>query len=306
LLKPDWLRVKAPQRERIGAVADLLVDLKLNTVCQEASCPNIGECFAGGTATFLIMGPGCTRACPYCDIDFDKSVRPLDPTEPERLGEAVQRLGLSHVVITAVNRDDLADGGASQFVACVEAVRQRSPLTTIELLIPDFCGDWQALAAVMAAAPDVLNHNIETVPRLYRRARPQAIYERSLELLQRVQEGWPRTYTKSGLMVGLGETDAEVLAVLADLRRHAVDIVTIGQYLSPGPKHLPVDRFVTPEQFGAFRSHGEQELGFLQVVSSPLTRSSYHAGEVQKLIREHPRDAGRSPDLRISGRPVEH
>lgn len=294
MLKPDWLRVKAPQRERIGAVADLLVDLKLNTVCQEASCPNIGECFAGGTATFLIMGPGCTRACPYCDIDFDKSVRPLDPTEPERLGEAVQRLGLSHVVITAVNRDDLADGGASQFVACVEAVRQRSPLTTIELLIPDFCGDWQALAAVMASGPDVLNHNIETVPRLYRRARPQAIYERSLELLRRVQEGWPRTYTKSGLMVGLGETDTEVLAVLADLRRHAVDIVTIGQYLSPGPKHLPVDRFVTPEQFGAFRSHGEQELGFLQVVSSPLTRSSYHAGEVQKLMREHPRDAGRS------------
>ena len=294
MLKPDWLRVKAPQRERIGAVADLLVDLKLNTVCQEASCPNIGECFAGGTATFLIMGPGCTRACPYCDIDFDKSVRPLDPTEPERLGEAVQRLGLSHVVITAVNRDDLADGGASQFVACVEAVRQRSPLTTIELLIPDFCGDWQALATVMASGPDVLNHNIETVPRLYRRARPQAIYERSLELLRRVQEGWPRTYTKSGLMVGLGETDTEVLAVLADLRRHAVDIVTIGQYLSPGPKHLPVDRFVTPEQFGAFRSHGEQELGFLQVVSSPLTRSSYHAGEVQKLMREHPRDAGRS------------
>ena len=294
MLKPDWLRVKAPQRERIGAVADLLVDLKLNTVCQEASCPNIGECFAGGTATFLIMGPGCPRACPYCDIDFDKSVRPLDPTEPERLGEAVQRLGLSHVVITAVNRDDLADGGASQFVACVEAVRQRSPLTTIELLIPDFCGDWQALAAVMASGPDVLNHNIETVPRLYRRARPQAIYERSLELLRRVQEGWPRTYTKSGLMVGLGETDTEVLAVLADLRRHAVDIVTIGQYLSPGPKHLPVDRFVTPEQFGAFRSHGEQELGFLQVVSSPLTRSSYHAGEVQKLMREHPRDAGRS------------
>ena len=289
MLKPDWLRVKAPQRERIGAVADLLVDLKLNTVCQEASCPNIGECFAGGTATFLIMGPGCTRACPYCDIDFDKSVRPLDPTEPERRGEAVQRLGLSHVVITAVNRDDLADGGASQFVACVEAVRQRSPLTTIELLIPDFCGDWQALAAVMASGPDVLNHNIETVPRLYRRARPQAIYERSLELLRRVQEGWPRTYTKSGLMVGLGETDTEVLAVLADLRRHAVDIVTIGQYLSPGPKHLPVDRFVTPEQFESYREYGESQLGFLQVVSSPLTRSSYHAGEVQRLMREHPR-----------------
>ncbi|MCP9887869.1 lipoyl synthase [Cyanobium sp. ATX 6A2] len=289
MLKPDWLRVKAPQRERIGAVADLLADLKLNTVCQEASCPNIGECFAGGTATFLIMGPGCTRACPYCDIDFDKSVRALDSTEPQRLGEAVERLGLRHVVITAVNRDDLADGGASQFVACIEAVRRRSPDTTIELLIPDFCGNWDALAAVMEAAPHVFNHNIETVPRLYRRARPQAIYERSLELLQRVREGWPRAFTKSGLMVGLGESDEEVLEVMADLRRHAVDIVTIGQYLSPGPKHLPVDRFVTPEQFEGYRRHGEQEMGFLQVVSSPLTRSSYHAGEVRRLMRENPR-----------------
>jgi len=289
LQKPDWLRVKAPQRERIGTVADLLLDLKLNTVCQEASCPNIGECFAGGTATFLIMGPGCTRACPYCDIDFDKSVRALDPSEPQRLGEAVARLGLKHVVITSVNRDDLADGGASQFVACIEQVRQRSPQTTIELLIPDFCGNWQALAAVMAAAPNVLNHNIETVPRLYRLARPQGIYGRSLELLQRVHDGWPRTYTKSGLMTGLGESDAEVLEVLGDLRRHSVDIVTIGQYLSPGPKHLPVDRFVSPEQFESFRQHGETELGFLQVVSSPLTRSSYHAGEVQRLMQQHPR-----------------
>ena len=289
MLKPDWLRVKAPQRERIGAIADLLVDLKLNTVCQEASCPNIGECFAGGTATFLIMGPGCTRACPYCDIDFDKSVRELDPTEPERLGEAVQRMGLSHVVITSVNRDDLADGGASQFVACIEQVRSRSPLTSIELLIPDFCGNWDALAAVMAGAPEVLNHNIETVPRLYKKARPQGIYERSLELLQRVRKGWPRTYTKSGLMTGLGETDHEVREVMADLRSHQVDIVTIGQYLSPGPKHLPVDRFVTPEQFTSFQRLGEDELGFLQVVSTPLTRSSYHAGEVQRLMREHPR-----------------
>ena len=287
--KPDWLRVKAPQRERIGAVADLLLDLNLNTVCQEASCPNIGDCFAGGTATFLIMGPGCTRACPYCDIDFDKSMRALDPSEPERLGEAVARLGLSHVVITSVNRDDLADGGASQFVACIEQVRRRSPATTIELLIPDFCGDRDALAAVMEAAPDVLNHNIETVPRLYRKARPQGIYERSLTLLDQVRLNWPRVYTKSGLMVGLGESDQEVLEVLADLRRHQVDIVTIGQYLSPGPKHLPVDRFVTPEQFEHFRRHGEQELGFLQVVSSPLTRSSYHAGEVQRLMARYPR-----------------
>ncbi|MEB3334485.1 MAG: lipoyl synthase [Cyanobacteriota bacterium] len=287
--KPEWLRVKAPQRQRIGEVADLLQDLRLNTVCQEASCPNIGECFAGGTATFLIMGPGCTRACPYCDIDFDRSVRALDPTEPERLAEAVQRLGLGHVVITSVNRDDLGDGGASQFVACIERVRQRSPLTTIELLIPDFCGDPEALARVMAAAPEVLNHNIETVPRLYRQVRPQGEYARSLALLRRVHDRWPRAYVKSGLMVGLGERDEEVIAVMGDLRRQGVDIVTIGQYLSPGPKHLPVKRFVTPEQFAQFQRHGERTLGFLQVVSTPLTRSSYNAGEVHRLMRDHPR-----------------
>lgn len=288
-MKPPWLRVKAPQRERIGEVADLLLDLKLNTVCQEASCPNIGECFAAGTATFLIMGPGCTRACPYCDIDFDKSVRELDPTEPQRLGEAVERLNLSHVVITSVNRDDLIDGGASQFVACINQVRQRSPLTTIELLIPDFCGNWDALATVMAAAPEVLNHNIETVPRLYKKARPQGLFERSLELLQRVHQGWPRAYTKSGLMVGLGETDDEVLEVLSNLSSRHVDIITIGQYLSPSPKHLAVDRYPTPGQFDQFRIYGEEKLSFLQVVSSPLTRSSYHAGEVQKLMSKYPR-----------------
>tara|TARA_Y100001968_G_scaffold331780_1_gene387650 strand:- start:3002 stop:3847 length:846 start_codon:yes stop_codon:yes gene_type:complete len=281
--------VKAPQYQRIGAVADLLVDLKLNTVCQEASCPNIGECFAGGTATFLIMGPACTRACPYCDIAFDRSKRELDPTEPERLGEAVARMGLRHVVITSVNRDDLADGGASQFLACIEAVRKLSPLTTIELLIPDLCGNWEALKIVLDASPNVLNHNIETVPRLYRRVRPQGAYKLSLELLNRVRKGWPRVYTKSGLMVGLGEKDYEVKEVLKDLRRNQVDIVTIGQYLSPGPKHLPVDRFVTPDQFEHYRQEGEEELGFLQVVSSPLTRSSYHAGEVQKLMATYPR-----------------
>ncbi len=287
--KPDWLRVKAPQQQRIGDVADLLVDLKLNTVCQEASCPNIGECFAGGTATFLIMGPACTRACPYCDISFDRSKRELDPTEPQRLGEAVSRMNLQHVVITSVNRDDLEDGGASQFLKCICAVRKISPHTTIELLIPDLCGNWDALKIILDAVPNVLNHNIETVPRLYKRVRPQAIYERSLELLDRVRDGWPKVYTKSGLMVGLGETDEEVIEVLADLREHKVDIVTIGQYLSPGPKHLPVDRFVSPRQFDVYRLTGEDQFGFLQVVSSPLTRSSYHAGEVKKLMATHPK-----------------
>tara|TARA_Y100001968_G_scaffold134515_1_gene122705 strand:- start:2696 stop:3565 length:870 start_codon:yes stop_codon:yes gene_type:complete len=289
LLKPDWLRVKAPQQERIGNVADLLVDLKLNTVCQEASCPNIGECFAGGTATFLIMGPACTRKCPYCDISFDKSKRLLDPSEPERVGEAVYRMGLTHVVITSVNRDDLDDGGASQFLKCIESVKKKSPLTSIEVLIPDLCGNWDALKVILDSAPNVLNHNIETVPRLYSRVRPQGRYERSLELLKRVREGWPRVYTKSGLMAGLGETDDEILSVLSDLSLNKVDIVTIGQYLSPGPKHLPVNRFVSPSQFDSYRIEGENNFGFLQVISSPLTRSSYHAGEVKKLMMTHPR-----------------
>jgi len=288
--KPPWLRVKAPVQERVGPVSHLLGDLRLNTVCQEASCPNIGECFAAGTATFLIMGPHCTRACPYCDIDVARPPRPLDPSEPQRLAEAVQRLELKHVVITSVNRDDLADGGAAQFAACVTAVRQRCPGTTVELLVPDFCGDHKALALTMATAPEVLNHNVETVPRLYRRVRPQGRYGRSLHLLEQVRHHWPRTYTKSGLMVGLGEEDEEVLTVLEDLRQQQVDIVTIGQYLSPGPKHLPVARFVTPATFDRFREYGEA-LGFLQVVSTPLTRSSYHAEQVQRLMVEHPRQS---------------
>ncbi len=288
-MKPSWLRVKAPQHERIGVLADLLGDLNLNTVCQEASCPNIGECFAGGTATFLIMGPGCTRACPYCDIAFDKSERYLDPSEPKRVGEAVVRMALRHIVITSVNRDDLKDGGASQFVACVSEIRKRSPDTTIELLIPDFCGNWDALNLVLNSSPDVLNHNIETVPRLYSKVRPQANYSQSLELLERVANGWPKIYRKSGLMVGLGETDLEVLEVMQDLRKANVDIVTIGQYLSPGPNHIPVKRFVKPEQFENFKSQGENKHGFLQVISSPLTRSSYHAGEVRRLMEHYPR-----------------
>ena len=287
--KPEWLRVKAPQFERIGNTANLLSDLKLNTVCQEASCPNIGECFASGTATFLIMGPGCTRACPYCDINFDRSKRDLDPTEPHRLAEAVSRMNLKHVVITSVNRDDLDDGGASQFFQCVSEVRKKSPETTIELLIPDLCGNWQALELVLDSKPNVLNHNIETVKSLYRKVRPQGNYQRTLDLLKRTREYFPSVYTKSGFMLGLGESDDEVLNLLSDLKNHFVDIVTIGQYLSPGPKHLPVQRFVSPSKFNFFKLFGEDNLGFMQVVSSPLTRSSYHAEEIQKLMKKYPR-----------------
>ena len=287
--KPEWLRVKAPQIERIGNTANLLKDLKLNTVCQEASCPNIGECFASGTATSLIMGPGCTRACPYCDINFDRSKRELDPTEPHRLAEAVFRMNLRHVVITSVNRDDIDDGGASQFYKCVSEVREKSPETTIELLIPDLCGNWQALEKVLDSKPNVLNHNIETVQSLYRKVRPQGNYQRTLELLKRTREYFPSVYTKSGFMLGLGEKDDEVLNLLLDLKTNHVDIVTIGQYLSPGPKHLPVQRFVSPSKFNYFKLFGEKDLGFMQVVSSPLTRSSYHAEEIQKLMKQYPR-----------------
>lgn len=289
VVKPEWLRVKAPQWERVGNVKNILRDLSLNTVCEEASCPNIGECFNAGTATFLIMGPACTRACPYCDIDFEKKPQPLDATEPTRLAEAVRRLGLNHVVITSVNRDDLADGGASQFKACIDAVRAVSPQTTIEVLIPDLCGNWDALAAILQAKPEVLNHNTETVPRLYRRTRPQGNYQRSLELLQRSHELAPWIYTKSGLMAGLGETDAEIREVMQDLRSVNCDILTIGQYLQPTQKHLNVDDFITPAQFDAWAAWGK-ELGFLQVVSSPLTRSSYHAEQVRELMQRYPRN----------------
>jgi len=288
VVKPEWLRVKAPQWQRVGSVKETLRDLGLNTVCEEASCPNIGECFSIGTATFLIMGPACTRACPYCDIDFEKKPQALDPTEPDRLAEAVKRLNLTHVVITSVNRDDLADGGASQFVKCIERIHDLMPKTTIEVLIPDLCGNWQALETILSARPHVLNHNTETIPRLYKRTRPQGDYQRTLELLRRTKELAPWVYTKSGLMVGLGETVDEVIAVMADLRQSDCDILTIGQYLQPSQKHLNVQEFVHPDRFGAWQKAGEA-MGFLQVVSSPLTRSSYHAEEVQKLMQLHPR-----------------
>ncbi|EAZ90534.1 lipoyl synthase [Crocosphaera chwakensis CCY0110] len=287
-VKPEWLRVKAPQWQRVGSVKEILRDLGLNTVCEEASCPNIGECFHAGTATFLIMGPACTRACPYCDIDFEKKPQPLDPQEPLNLAEAVHRLHLNHVVITSVNRDDLPDGGAAQFVRCIEAIRQVSPNTTIEVLIPDLCGNWEALEIILQAKPEVLNHNTETVPRLYRRVRPQGDYQRSLLLLQQAKTLAPQLYTKSGIMVGLGETDAEVRQVMQDLRAVNCDILTLGQYLQPSAKHLGVKEFVTPETFAAWQEFGES-IGFLQVVSSPLTRSSYHAEQVRELMNQYPR-----------------
>ena len=287
-VKPDWLRVKAPQWERVGNVKEILRDLALNTVCEEASCHNIGECFNAGTATFLIMGPACTRACPYCDIDFEKKPQPLDPTEPTRLAEAVRRMQLNHVVITSVNRDDLPDGGASQFVHCINAIHKTSPHTTIEVLIPDLCGNWQALEIILQSQPEVLNHNTETISRLYSRVRPQGNYKRTMELLQRSRQISPSIYTKSGIMVGLGETDTEIRQVMEDLRAADCDILTIGQYLQPSRKHLQVSNFVTPEQFAAWQTFGEN-LGFLQVVSSPLTRSSYHAEQVRELMKRYPR-----------------
>jgi lipoyl synthase len=287
-VKPEWLRVKAPQWERVGNVKEILRDLALNTVCEEASCPNIGECFNAGTATFLIMGPACTRACPYCDIDFEKKPKALDITEPQRLAEAVKRLNLNHVVITSVNRDDLGDGGASQFVECINKVREISPHTTIEVLIPDLCANWQALAIIINAQPEVLNHNTETIKRLYRRVRPQGDYQRSLELLKITHELSPKIYTKSGIMVGLGESDEEVRETMRDLRDVNCDILTIGQYLQPTQKHLGVQEFIHPEQFAAWQKYGE-EIGFLQVVSSPLTRSSYHAEQVRALMQLYPR-----------------
>ena len=294
--KPDWLRVKAPQFERVGSVKEILRDLALNTVCEEASCPNIGECFSVGTATFLIMGPACTRACPYCDIDFEKKPQALDPQEPLQLAEAVRRLKLNHVVITSVNRDDLPDEGASQFVRCIESVRKVSPQTTIELLIPDLCGNWDALATILAAQPDVLNHNTETIPRLYKRVRPQGNYQRSLELLQKAREIAPWVYTKSGIMAGLGESDREVREVIQGLKDVDCDILTIGQYLQPSQKHLGVKDFVTPEQFKAWQEFGES-IGFLQVVSSPLTRSSYHAEQVRALMQLYPRQKPSIPTV---------
>ncbi|HEY1880701.1 MAG TPA: lipoyl synthase [Caulobacteraceae bacterium] len=278
LRKPDWLRVRAPGSAGYNATRALVREHGLATVCEEAACPNIGECWAVGHATMMIMGETCTRACAFCNVATGKP-GPLDPTEPARVGAAVAQMGLSHIVITSVDRDDLADGGAAHFAATVAAIRAAAPATTIEILTPDFLRKpVSAAERVIDARPDVFNHNLETVPRLYLSIRPGARYYASLRLLERVKERAPDLFTKSGLMVGLGETREEVMQVMDDLRSAGVDFLTIGQYLQPTRKHAPVDRFVHPEEFAALETIARSK-GFLMVSASPFTRSSHHAGE---------------------------
>jgi lipoic acid synthetase len=276
LAKPDWIRVRLSQSETFRAVKQVLREQGLHTVCEEASCPNIGECFGKGTATFMVLGDLCTRRCPFCDVAHGRPVAP-DPQEPLNLARTVARLGLNYVVITSVDRDDLRDGGAAHFAQCIRAVRERSPGTRIEVLTPDFRGRHDvALDALAAQPPDVMNHNLETVPRLYREARPGADYRHSLELLRAFKQRRPEVLTKSGLMLGLGETDDEVLAVMRDLRAHDVNMLTIGQYLQPRPGNLPVRRYVAPQAFEALARQA-RDMGFTHAACGPLVRSSYHA-----------------------------
>ncbi|MCS3903146.1 lipoic acid synthetase [Methylohalomonas lacus] len=274
--KPHWIRAQAPTDPKVLALKKLIREKQLHTVCEEAACPNLGECFAHGTATFMIMGELCTRRCPFCDVAHGRP-DPLDPNEPEHLADAIEQMGLNYVVITSVDRDDLKDGGAAHFVDCVRAIRRRLPEVRIEVLTPDFRKrEAIAIDAFTEMAPDVFNHNLETVPRLYRYARPGAVYEGSLRLLKQVRARLPQMPTKSGLMLGLGETIDEVKQVLADLRAHDVDMLTLGQYLQPSQYHLPVARFVTPAEFDELGDYA-RGLGFSNVASGPMVRSSYHA-----------------------------
>ena len=279
LRKPAWIRVKAGNDTgRFGEIKTLLRDQKLHTVCEEAACPNIGECFGRGTATFMILGDICTRRCPFCDVGHGKPLPP-DPQEPANLADSVARLKLRYVVITSVDRDDLRDGGAQHFVDVVQAVREQSPTTHIEILVPDFRGRMEiAIDALGQALPDVLNHNLETVPRLYKQARPGADYAHSLDFLARFRERYPQVPTKSGLMVGLGETDEEILAVMRDLRAHGVSMLTIGQYLAPSNHHLPVTRYVHPDVFRHYEAEA-LKMGFSGAACAPMVRSSYWADQ---------------------------
>jgi lipoyl synthase len=277
LAKPEWIRVKAPSPgTRFLEIKQILREQRLHTVCEEASCPNIGECFGKGTATFMILGDICTRRCPFCDVGHGRPLAP-DAEEPAHLAETIARLKLRYVVITSVDRDDLKDGGAQHFVDCIRAVREKSPSTTIEVLVPDFRGRLdRALEILLAAPPDVMNHNLETVPRLYRQARPGGDYVHSLRLLEEFKQAVPSVPTKSGLMVGLGETDEEILEVMRDLRAHDVDMLTIGQYLQPSPHHLAVERYVHPEVFAMFEREAKA-MGFRHAAVGAMVRSSYHA-----------------------------
>ncbi|HUH84073.1 MAG TPA: lipoyl synthase [Stellaceae bacterium] len=277
LRKPQWIRVKAPTSREYQETRALMRELRLNTVCEEAACPNIGECWKEKHATVMILGSVCTRACTFCNVATGKPLA-LDPHEPQHVAEAVGRLGLAHIVVTSVDRDDLEDGGAEHFVATIRAIRAAAPATTIEVLTPDFLKKDGAIERVVAAQPDIYNHNLETVPRLYAEVRPGARYFHSLRLLDRVKALAPDMFTKSGLMVGLGEEKSEVFQVMDDLRTAGVDFLTIGQYLQPTPKHHAVARFVPPEEFEAYRKMALGK-GFLMVSASPLTRSSYFAGE---------------------------
>jgi len=284
-MKPVWLRRKLPDPETLGKMRSLLRRHGLHTVCEGALCPNQGECFGRGTATFLILGSTCTRSCTFCAIPTQERPPAPDPGEPERIARASRELGLKYVVVTSVTRDDLADGGAAHFASTVLALKLMNPEMTIEILIPDFQGSVQALRMVLESDPDILNHNLETVPRLYPKVRPQADYGRSLQLLKEVKEMEPEKVTKSGLMLGLGEERNEILQVMADLRSVSCDLLTLGQYLQPSGKHHPVVRFVPPEEFEDLRKVGE-EMGFQAVFSAPLVRSSFHAAEVFEKI--HP------------------
>jgi lipoyl synthase len=281
--KPDWIRVRAPTSPEYFETRALMRRLGLATVCEEAACPNIGECWKKKHATVMILGSVCTRACAFCNVATGKPDQ-LDPHEPEHVAEAVAELGLAHVVVTSVDRDDLDDGGAGQFVRVIEQIRMRSPGTTIEVLTPDFLRKDGALERVVSAGPDVYNHNLETVPRLYPTIRPGARYYHSLRLLDRVKQLAPALFTKSGIMVGLGEDRSEIMQVMDDLRSAGVDFLTIGQYLQPTPKHAAVDRFVTPDEFAEYAALAQSK-GFLLVSASPLTRSSYHADADFKLLQ---------------------
>jgi len=288
--KPSWIRVKSPAGPEVARLKQLLRTRGLHTVCEEAACPNLGECFSHGTATFMILGSVCTRRCPFCDVAHGRPLAP-DAGEPEQLAGAVAEMQLRFVVITSVDRDDLRDGGAGHFVRCIEAVRGRSPGTHIEILVPDFRGRQDTALKVLAGSlPDVFNHNLETVPRLYRAVRPGADYAHSLQLLQSFKARHPDIPAKSGLMVGLGETDDEIISVLRDLRAHGCDMLTIGQYLQPSRGHLPVERFVEPAQFDRFADTA-RALGFNNVASGPLVRSSYHAEQqASTRLAESPDD----------------